>query len=117
MDIFGLLPDSAVFLVRHGSEEDGAKLVVRLKQDDDSSRAERRGEGRDEFLSSQHAEKHRLNLNYAQTDGMGASGAAMVRAAPQWIHHGRLGFLRCLRTLGTQAYRRETARDSRIDDL
>jgi hypothetical protein len=30
--IFGLLLDSAVFLVRRGSEECGAKLVVRLKQ-------------------------------------------------------------------------------------
>jgi hypothetical protein len=34
-----------------------------------------------------------LELDYAQTYGMGASGAAMVRAAPQWIHHGRLGCL------------------------
>jgi hypothetical protein len=29
VDIFGLLPDSAVFLVRRGAEESGAKLVVR----------------------------------------------------------------------------------------
>jgi hypothetical protein len=29
VDIFGLLPDSAVFLVRRGAEEYGAKLVVR----------------------------------------------------------------------------------------
>ena len=51
------------------------------------------------------------DLDYAQTYGMGASGAAMLKAAPQWIHHGCLGDLTCLGTMVTQTYRRETARD------
>ena len=41
-------------------------------------------------------------------------GRLMKRAAPQWIHHGCLGCLTGLRAKGTQTYRRETARDSRI---
>jgi hypothetical protein len=49
VDIVVLLPDSAVFLVRLGSEECGAKVVVREKAKERFSRAERRGEGRDEF--------------------------------------------------------------------
>src|SRR5258707_13473369 len=41
-----ILPSSWFGVVR---EESGAKLVVRLKQKNDCSREERRGEGRDEF--------------------------------------------------------------------
>jgi hypothetical protein len=41
-----ILPSSWFGVVR---EESGAELVVRLKQKNDCSRAERRGEGRDEF--------------------------------------------------------------------
>ena len=55
-----------------------------------------------------------LELDYAQTYGMGASGAAMLNAAPQWIHHGCLTDLTRLGTEVTQTYRRETARDLRI---
>jgi hypothetical protein len=49
-----------------------------------------------------------------KTYGMGASGAAVLKAAPQWIHHGCLGTVPFLGTIKKQAYRRETARDLRI---
>jgi hypothetical protein len=74
VDIFGLLLDSAVFLVRRGSEEDGAKLVVRLKQDDDSSRAERRGEGRDDF--SRHKARKKTALDWNVRPGLTDLGYA-----------------------------------------
>jgi hypothetical protein len=84
-----ILPSSWFGVVR---EESGAKLVVRdclltskFEQKNDCSRAERRGEGRDWFLSSQDAEKARFGLDRPiwfeqirtthKTDGMGASGA------------------------------------------
>ena len=35
----------------------------------------------------------------------------MLKAAPQWIHHGCLTDLTRLETVVTQTYRRETARD------
>src|ERR1700722_7371663 len=41
-------------------------------------------------------------------------GRLMMRAAPQWIHHGCLGGLTGLGAKGTQTYRRETARVLRI---
>jgi hypothetical protein len=56
VDIFGLLPDSAVFLVRRGAEEYGAKLVVRdyLLQANSSKRTivpERSGVAKEEMSS------------------------------------------------------------------
>jgi hypothetical protein len=42
VDIFGLLPVSAVFLVRRGAEESGAKLVVRDVKKSTSGKATER---------------------------------------------------------------------------
>jgi len=78
-----LLLDSAVFLVRRGSEESGAELVVRLKAKDPFA-PEHGGVAKEETRSLFTTRGEiPLELDYAQTYGMGASGAAMIRAAPQ----------------------------------
>src|SRR5438270_3319478 len=91
VDIFGLLLDSAVFLVRRGSEEGGARLVMRLEQKNDWSRAERRGEGRDLFSLHKARKKDRFgldrqiwfrDLDYAQNRWDGCFGAATAKATP-----------------------------------
>jgi hypothetical protein len=83
---FGLLLVSAVFLVRRGSEESGAKLVVREQQKNDCSRAGRRGEGRDEFSLHKAREKDRFGLD--RPIWFSKSG---LRTKPMgWVLQGRL---------------------------
>jgi hypothetical protein len=95
-----ILPSSLFGVVR---EESGAKLVVRLKQKNDCSRAERRGEGGDNFSLHKARIKTALvwivrsgltDLDYAQNRWDGCFRGSYGGAAPQWIHqihHGRLG--------------------------
>jgi hypothetical protein len=85
VDIFGLLPDSAVFLVRRGSEEYGSKLVVRdyllhtskFEQKNDCSRTERRGEGRVWF--SLHKTRKKPALAWIVRSGLGDLDSAQNR--------------------------------------
>jgi hypothetical protein len=78
-----ILPSSLFGVLR---EEIGAKLMVRLQQKNECSRAERRGEGRDEFPLHKARKKDRFGLD--RQIWLNRSG---LRTKPMgWVLQGQL---------------------------